>query len=165
MAYEYQSFAIEELSSVAEPQLELYAPIQNFVGNELREPISIWDKSVKVEENLYYFNGTPKFESGSNLHTKKKVVVEFFCGCGGTSLGFEMADFEVILGVDIHKPSIETFKKNHPNCSTILGDIKKVNPQKVLDFLEGREIDVLIGGVPCQGFSLNNRKRNEDDEL
>jgi DNA (cytosine-5)-methyltransferase 1 len=72
--------------------------------------------------------------------------------------------FEVILGVDIHQPSIKTFKTNHPNCSTILGDIKKINPREVLDFLEGREIDVLIGGVPCQGFSLNNRKRHEGDE-
>jgi DNA (cytosine-5)-methyltransferase 1 len=130
-------------------------------GNNKKD---IWDKSVKVEENVYYWNKKPEFFKGSNLHTTNKVVVEFFCGCGGTSLGFEMAGFEVILGVDIHQPSIKTFKANHPNCSTILGDIKKINPQEVLDFLEGRKIDVLIGGVPCQGFSLNNRKRHEDDE-
>jgi DNA (cytosine-5)-methyltransferase 1 len=124
----------------------------------------VWDKSVKAEENGYYWCKKPEFLKGSNLHTDKKVVVEFFCGCGGTSLGFEMAGFEVILGVDIHQPSIKTFRSNHPNCAAILGDIKKINPQEVLQFLEGREVDVMIGGVPCQGFSLNNRKRHEDDE-
>jgi DNA (cytosine-5)-methyltransferase 1 len=75
-----------------------------------------------------------------------------------------MAGFEAILGVDIHQPSIQTFKKNHPDCTAILGDIKKVTPEMVLDILEGRQVDVLVGGVPCQGFSLNNRKRHEGDE-
>ncbi len=87
-----------------------------------------------------------------------------FCGCGGTSLGFEMAGFEVILGCDIHTPSIQTFQANHPNCSTITGDIKKVDPFVIKELLNGRQLDVLIGGIPCQGFSLNNRKRHENDD-
>jgi DNA (cytosine-5)-methyltransferase 1 len=165
MVKEYIHLDIEETSIVAEPQLDLFVPMpleQIPLNGDGKK--DIWDKSVKVEENSYYWNKKPEFFKGSNLHITNKVVVEFFCGCGGTSLGFEMAGFEVILGVDIHQPSIKTFKTNHPNCSTILGDIKKINPKEVLDFLEGREIDVLIGGVPCQGFSLNNRKRHEDDE-
>lgn len=166
MVKEYRHTDLEETSIAAEPQLDLYAPMPTIEIIQLNgdNKIDIWDKSVKVEENLYYWNKTPEKFKGSNLHTTNKVVVEFFCGCGGTSLGFEMAGFEVILGVDIHQPSIKTFMANHPNCSTILGDIKKINPKEILEFLEGREIDVLIGGVPCQGFSLNNRKRNEDDE-
>ncbi|MGB5417619.1 DNA cytosine methyltransferase, partial [Algibacter sp.] len=86
------------------------------------------------------------------------------CGCGGTSLGFEMAGFETILGCDIHTPSIKTFQANHPNCSTIIGDVKKVNPEVIKELLNGRQLDVLIGGIPCQGFSLNNRKRHEQDD-
>ncbi|MBK8703385.1 MAG: DNA cytosine methyltransferase [Saprospiraceae bacterium] len=166
MVKDYIHTNLEETSVVEEPQLDLYEPLPTIEQIQLNgdSKKDIWDKSVKVEENGYYWNKKPEFFKASNLHTTNKVVVEFFCGCGGTSLGFEMAGFEVILGVDIHQPSIKTFKTNHPKCSTILGDIKKINPQEVLDFLEGREIDVLIGGVPCQGFSLNNRKRNEDDE-
>ena len=124
----------------------------------------VWDISVKPEENLYYWNGDPIISKVKSRKNSKLKVVEFFCGCGGTSLGFEMAGFEVILGVDIHKPSIDTFKLNHKNASTILGDIKKINPSEVRKLLAGTSPDILIAGVPCPGFSLNNRKRHENDE-
>ena len=125
---------------------------------------SIWDISIKVEENGYYWNKEPIFKRGNNIDTEKPIIAELFCGCGGTSLGFEMAGFETILGCDIHKPSIQTFQVNHPNSSTITGDIKKVNPEVIKELLNGRQLDVLIGGIPCQGFSLNNRKRHENDD-
>lgn len=123
-----------------------------------------WDKSVKVEENLYYWNKEPIYNKKLTIKTNKPVCVELFCGCGGTSVGFEMAGFQPILGLDIHAPSIETYKNNHSSCSTILGDIRKVKTEKFLDIIGNTKIDILIGGVPCQGFSLNNRKRHENDE-
>lgn len=123
-----------------------------------------WDKSVKVEENRYYWNGNPIFRKGGEISSEKPIVVELFCGCGGTSLGFEMAGFEIVLGCDIHTPAIKTFQKSHPKASTITGDVKKVNPEKIKALLNGRQLDVLIGGVPCQGFSLNNRKRHQQDD-
>lgn len=125
----------------------------------------VWDKSVKVEENLYYWNKQPLIlKNQKSVNTAKPKVVELFSGCGGTSLGFELAGFEISLGLDIHQPSVETFKKNHPNAATILGDIRNVNPHKILDILNGETLDVLIGGIPCQGFSLNNRKRHDTDD-
>ncbi|MBK7337457.1 MAG: DNA cytosine methyltransferase [Saprospirales bacterium] len=75
-----------------------------------------------------------------------------------------MAGFEIAIGCDIHQPSITTFKTNHPNVFSVLGDVKKVNPNSFKQILDGRQVDVLIGGVPCQGFSLNNRKRHQADE-
>lgn len=125
---------------------------------------NIWDTSIKVEENGYYWNREPILKKGNNINTEKPIVAELFCGCGGTSLGFEMAGFETVLGCDIHTPSIQTFQANHPNCSTITGDVKKVNPETIKELLNGRQLDVLIGGIPCQGFSLNNRKRHENDD-
>jgi DNA (cytosine-5)-methyltransferase 1 len=126
---------------------------------------NVWDKSVKVEENLYYWNKQPLIlRKPKSTNTVKPKVIELFSGCGGTSLGFEMAGFEIALGLDIHQPSVETFKKNHPNATTILGDIRNVNPNKIADILNGETLDVLIGGIPCQGFSLNNRKRHEQDD-
>jgi DNA (cytosine-5)-methyltransferase 1 len=147
-------------------QIQLHGIVEDIdiILNNANADIDIWDTNVKVEENGYYWNKKPIYHKGTNIGTTKKVIVELFCGCGGTSLGFEMAGYEVIMGIDIHQPSINTFKANHPNCSTILGDIKKISPEEVLKFLDNREIDVLIGGVPCQGFSLNNRKRHESDE-
>jgi DNA (cytosine-5)-methyltransferase 1 len=123
----------------------------------------IWNKSVKVEENIYYWKGEPIIKKG-NLLDNKPTVVELFCGCGGTSLGFEMAGFQIAVGCDLHQPSIQTFQNSHPSASTILGDLKKINPSVVTELLAGKSLDVLIGGVPCQGFSLNNRKRHEEDE-
>lgn len=134
------------------------------VEEEIIEQSNIWDKSVKVEENLYYWKNEPILKKGTNAGTEKPVIVELFCGCGGTSMGFEMAGFEVVLGCDIHQPSIKTFQQNHPESATITGDVKKVNPEDILNLLDNRQIDVLIAGVPCQGFSLNNRKRHEEDE-
>jgi DNA (cytosine-5)-methyltransferase 1 len=125
---------------------------------------SVWDKSVKVEENGYYWKKEPFITKGKLSNNDKPLVVELFCGCGGTSLGFEMVGFEIAVGCDIHQPSIKTFKTNHPNVSTVLGDVKMVTPNSIKQLLGGRQVDVLIGGVPCQGFSLNNRKRHQKDE-
>jgi len=123
----------------------------------------IWNKEVKVEENPSYWKGFPLIDTSGKREGKKPIMVELFCGCGGTSLGFEMAGYEIALGLDIHEPSIRTFKKNHPNAITILGDIKNIDPQTIKDILPF-EIDVLMAGIPCQGFSLNNRKRHDEDE-
>ncbi len=129
------------------------------------EEYNIWDKSVKVEESGYYWKKQPLIlEKQLSKDTSKPKVIELFSGCGGTSLGFEMAGFDISLGLDIHQPSIETFKKNHPQATTILGDIRSVDANKIFDILNGESLDVLIGGIPCQGFSLNNRKRNATDE-
>lgn len=124
---------------------------------------SIWDKTVKVEESGYYWKEDPIYKKAVKLNNKP-LVVELFCGCGGTSVGFEMAGYEIGLGCDIHKPSIQTFQRNHPNSATILGDVKLVTPDKIKELLNGRTPDVLIGGIPCQGFSLNNRKRHINDD-
>lgn len=142
-----------------EPQINIYGEIEPDFPEK-----SIWDKSVKVEENGYYWKKDPVFTKGGEIPNDKPIIVELFSGCGGTSLGFEMAGFEVVLGCDIHSPSVQTFKANHPNSSTILGDVKKVDPLMILELLNGRPLDVIIAGVPCQGFSLNNRKRHENDD-
>ncbi|MDR0515593.1 MAG: DNA cytosine methyltransferase [Fibromonadaceae bacterium] len=149
---------------VAKELLKKETDNEIFDFNGFEQTINIWDKSVKVEENEYYWKGEPYIVKGSLPNNDKPLAVELFCGCGGASLGFEMAGFEAAVGCDIHYPSIDTFKFNHPNASTILGDIRKVTPKMVSQLLNNRQIDVLIGGVPCQGFSLNNRKRHENDE-
>jgi DNA (cytosine-5)-methyltransferase 1 len=159
---------IEQIHQVKDcAQLELLYRTNASLKNEkinVENLKNVWDKSVKVEENGYYWNKTPIFLSGTNIKNTKPTVVELFSGCGGTSYGFKMADYEIVLGLDIHMPSIQTFKKNHPNAAAILGDVRKIGPEIILDYLKGKKIDVLIAGVPCQGFSLNNRKRHIEDE-
>jgi len=151
---------VEELAC----QLRIGENSDDVDSNTLTKTNNIWDKSIKVEESGYYWKDEPYITKGALPVNNKPLVVELFCGCGGTSLGFEMAGFEIAVGCDIHYPSINTFKSNHQNVSTILGDIRKVTPKMISQLLGDRQIDVLIGGIPCQGFSLNNRKRHENDE-
>lgn len=90
-----------------------------------------------------------------------KTIIDLFCGAGGLSLGFEKAGFDVVLANDIDKPSIDTFRKNHPNISTediVQGDIGDFIKDKK-NILKNGSFTVVIGGPPCQGFSMANRQR------
>jgi DNA (cytosine-5)-methyltransferase 1 len=95
---------------------------------------------------------------------KRYNVLDLFCGCGGLSKGFEMAGYRILLGVDFNEPALKTFAKNHIGSKTLCGDLSASNTFNEIDSLvEGNTIDVIIGGPPCQGFSLTG-PRNFDDE-
>jgi len=119
---------------------------------------------LSVEESSYYWKGQPIIKKRAYTKNTKPTVVELFSGCGGTSKGFEMAGFDIVLGADIHRPSAETFHFNHSKTTTILGDLTKITSEEFLNILPTKKIDVMIAGVPCQGFSLNNRKRHANDK-
>lgn len=95
---------------------------------------------------------------------KKLTLVDFFCGAGGLSLGFLQEGFHVKLANDIEDVCIQTYKYNHPELPSdklIQGDIKEI-----VDHIEEYitdDIDIVVGGPPCQGFSEANRQRVIDD--
>jgi len=129
--------------------------------------IDVWDPSVPVEQNAYYWQGDPVVQSPSNAAPEAEscapTLVELFCGLGGFSRGFAQAGFKVALGGDIHQPSIESYRSNHPGAVTILGDLRKVSGSTLRSAVS-TDVDVVLAGVPCQGFSLSNRKRHDGDE-
>lgn len=88
----------------------------------------------------------------------KLRVVGLFSGCGGLDLGFKNAGFEIIWANDFMKEAVETYKKNI-GAHIVLGDITEI-PSSVIP----NDIDVLLGGFPCQGFSIANTKRSMKDE-
>lgn len=97
---------------------------------------------------------------------KKYNVIDLFCGAGGLSRGFLDAGFDVLLGVDFDDAALKTFEMNHGNATAMKLDLfDHNNIRKIKEFLEERNqsIDVLVGGPPCQGFSLAG-KREEDDK-
>jgi len=119
-----------------------------------------------VEQSPYNWDNAPIMEiRHNNVYSSKYKLVDLCCGAGGLSKGFDMTGkFEIILGVDINKPALETFQINNPNVSTILGDIRKITKQQFELALGGSDVDIVVAGVPCQGFSLANSKRNINDE-
>ncbi|HVE45971.1 MAG TPA: DNA cytosine methyltransferase [Acidimicrobiales bacterium] len=89
-------------------------------------------------------------------------VLDLFCGCGGLSTGFEAAGFIVVGGNDFDDAALEAFKLNHQDALTWSGPIEDLPSERVLDDLGLRkgELDVLVGGPPCQGFSKNRARRH-----
>lgn len=90
-------------------------------------------------------------------------VIDLFCGCGGLSLGFESAGFNVLLGIDVWEDALKTYRHNHKNPNTLCGDLSTLKPEEVADKINHERVDVIIGGPPCQGFSIAG-KRIVDDE-
>jgi len=130
------------------------------------KPFNVWDKDVPPEESCYVSAEPPALQPPSdNRSSSKPTLVDLFCGAGGFAEGFKMAGFQSVLGLDYHEPSIKTFAHNHPTAATILGDVRQVDESLMSQALKGlKRVDVITAGVPCQGFSLNNRKRHSNDK-
>ena len=84
-------------------------------------------------------------------------VVSLFSGAGGLDLGFIMAGHKVIWANDCYEDAVKTYRKNIGD-HIVLADIKDIPSEEIPD------CDIVIGGFPCQGFSVANTKRKEDDE-
>ena len=80
--------------------------------------------------------------------------IDLFSGAGGMSLGFDQAGFNNIFSVDIEPRFCETYKTNFPKHNLIQKDISKVSNEEIKSLIGNQIIDVIIGGPPCQGFSM-----------
>ena len=85
-------------------------------------------------------------------------VVSLFSGAGGMDLGFEKAGFDIVWANDFFKEAVESYKKN-VSKNVVYGDITKIESSEIPD-----DIDLVIGGFPCQGFSVANTKRSMKDK-
>ncbi|WP_312649298.1 DNA cytosine methyltransferase [Aminipila sp.] len=78
-------------------------------------------------------------------------AIDLFCGCGGLSLGFMKAGYIIKKAVEFDQPIANTYKLNHPEVEVIVDDIRNIDTTGV--FKNG-DADIIIGGPPCQGFSM-----------
>ena len=95
----------------------------------------------------------------------RPIAVDLFAGAGGMTLGFEKAGFDVLAAVELDPIHASVHEYNFPFWTTICKSVVDVTAREIreLSAIGDREIDVVFGGPPCQGFSLMG-KRNLDDD-
>lgn len=93
--------------------------------------------------------------------TEKLFALDLFAGAGGLSLGFENAGFIISEAIEKDTWAADTFKKNRPDCEVICEDIIELSDSYLKKFTE---IDVVIGGPPCQGFSISASNRRDPND-
>ena len=95
------------------------------------------------------------------MSEQKYNVLDLFCGCGGLSLGFEEAGYNVLLGIDIWEDALKTYAYNH--SKTLCADMSTLRGEDVEEIIGDNNVDVIIGGPPCQGFSIAGKRIVNDD--
>ncbi len=85
--------------------------------------------------------------------TNPLTCLDLFCGCGGFSLGMQRAGFKVLAAIDFNEEAIQTFKANFPGVLALCKDLTRFTPDKLAARLHLNQVDVIVGGPPCQGFS------------
>lgn len=98
--------------------------------------------------------------------TKKPKVISLFSGAGGLDIGFENAGFSIAVAVEIDPSCCDTLKTNRPNLPVINKNISEVTSDEILKTanLKPLEPALVIGGPPCQSFSLAGLRKGLDDE-
>ena len=92
--------------------------------------------------------------------------IDLFAGAGGLSEGLSEAGFHGLFASEIVDDYANTYKKNHPSSEVVKADIRSLDPEKIRKQLgiEQEELDLIAGGPPCQGFSINAPIRSNLDE-
>lgn len=100
-----------------------------------------------------------------NRSTSELIAADLFCGAGGLSLGFEDAGFQIAFANDLDEDCERTYVENNPGTTFIPGSIEGVTARDIFKRtgLGRGDIDILIGGPPCQGFSINAPNRDRRD--
>lgn len=80
--------------------------------------------------------------------------IDLFCGAGGLSLGFDKAGFENVFSVEFNPDFAKTYKRNFPTHNLIIEDVRNIDNKEIRKLVGNEDVDVIIGGPPCQGFSI-----------
>jgi len=96
---------------------------------------------------------------------ERPIAVDLFAGVGGMTLGFEKAGFDVLAAVELDPIHASVHEYNFPFWTTICQSVTQTTAKKIreLSTIGERDIDVVFGGPPCQGFSLMGKRHLDDD--
>jgi DNA (cytosine-5)-methyltransferase 1 len=103
------------------------------------------------------------------ISKNKKLVVSLFCGIGGLDLGFQSAGFEIAVAIDNNPKVLELYRLNFPDTTVLCRDIGDISAAEIREVIQNKypdwdgEIAAVIGGPPCQGFSVAGKQKLDDD--
>ena len=97
----------------------------------------------------------PYWVDNNGINPREKLtVLDTFAGAGGFSLGFALAGCTVAGGIEVDSWASETFARNHRDALVLTRDIQLVGDDELGDIFATRRPDILLGGPPCQGYSV-----------
>ncbi len=108
--------------------------------------------------------GVKNFAFAREIEMARPIGIDLFAGAGGLSLGFEQAGFDVAAAVEIDPIHCATHEYNFPNCKVICASVTDLSGDDIrrISGINEREIDVVFGGAPCQGFSMIGKRALDD---
>ncbi len=153
--------AIEQFKADGE-----FAPLEHYLPSDLvkvpRNRLRVCEAAVQMTflPQMLIPDNPPL--SLANVH--RPIGIDLFAGCGGLSLGFEQAGFDIVAAVEIDPIHAAVHEYNFPYSKTICADIKNVDGADIrrLANIGDRDVDVVFGGAPCQGFSMIGKRALED---
>jgi DNA (cytosine-5)-methyltransferase 1 len=145
-----KEMGITKCSSKNKPQL---IELINGKNKVVEEPNIILSNEETPQQN------TPIIE----VDTKTLNVIDLFCGCGGMSKGLTDAGLNVIAGIDIWDKAVESYNKNYHH-KAYCADLTQLPPEKFNELYnkENKNVDILVGGPPCQSFSIAGKRDKND---
>jgi DNA (cytosine-5)-methyltransferase 1 len=95
---------------------------------------------------------------------QRPTAISLFAGAGGCSLGFSQANYDIKFATDVDANAVESYRRNFPRTPWEAADIRELTADFVLQRigLNPGELDMLLGGPPCQGFSSAGVKAGDD---
>lgn len=115
----------------------------------------------ETEENLPSRDEVLESLTPTECTDGQYTSIDLFSGCGGLTKGFSMAGIKSIFASDIDENAAKTFMRNFPSTPFLCKSITDTTKEEVDKLLDGHVPDIIVGGPPCQGFSLANKRRNK----
>lgn len=87
------------------------------------------------------------------------TAIDLFCGAGGITIALQQSGFDILLSNEINAVFSQTHKLNFPHIPLLVKDIRDLSNIELEHLLDGKTVDLVIGGPPCQGFSIFGKRR------
>jgi DNA (cytosine-5)-methyltransferase 1 len=136
---------------------------QHQFGSPLIDKARAWG-AQRTPENPKYVDLLSALDRQRGQNTKAApTALSLFSGCGGFSTGFAWAGFKILGFLEINPDFRSIYRENFPSTVELGGDITEVSKAQIQDWNEQLgQVEVILGGPPCQGFSLSGKRKSDD---